>query len=73
MVKAQMMMATSLLALLSNWQSPVDSRAQLHLRDSLLKALVLKREDGWEVLLLNTHMGIVLGLRMMASFSSYNT
>lgn len=51
-------MPTSFLALLSSWQSPVGSRAQLHLKDRWLKAPVLKRGDGWEVLLLNTHMGV---------------
>lgn len=73
--KAQMMMMmpTSFLALFSNWQSSVDSRAQLHLKDHWLKTLVLKRGDGWEVLLLNTHMDIVHGLRVMAYFfSSYS-
>lgn len=63
-------MPTSFLALLSNWQLPVDSRAQLHPKDRWLKSLVLKRGDGWEVLLLNTHMGIIHGLRVTAYFFS---
>ena len=72
MVK-HLMMPTSFLALLSNWQLPVDSRAQLRLKDHWLKALAIKRGDGWEVLLLNTHMDIIHWLRMMAYFfSSYS-
>lgn len=59
--------------MLSNGQSPVDSRAQLHVKGRWLKALVLKRGDGWEVLLLSAHMDIIHGLRMAAYFfNSYS-
>lgn len=72
--KAQMMTRTSFLAWLSEWQWSMDSRAQLPLKDGWLKALALKRENGWEVLLLNSHRHIIHGLRIMAYFfSSYST
>lgn len=64
--KAQIMTRTSFLAWLSEWQSSEDSRAQLPLNDHWLKALVLKRKNGWEALLLNSHRDIIQGLRMMA-------
>lgn len=68
-----MMMPASFLALLSNWQSPRDSRAELHLRDPWLRALVLERGGGCELLLLNTHMDIIHRVRMMVYFfSSYS-
>lgn len=64
--KAQMMTRASFLAWLSEWQSSEDSRAQLPLNDHWLKALVLKRKNGWEALLLNSHRDIIQGLRMLA-------